>query len=86
VLGERHLHDGYDVVYISAEYVREVVEALRPIDQAWLRRRYDAIDEVDYRHARDDADFAYTWGNFVDIQAFYTRAAAAARAVIFTTT
>jgi hypothetical protein len=29
-------------------------------------------------------DFDYTWSNFVDLQAFYERAAAAGRAVIFT--
>jgi hypothetical protein len=66
--------------------VRDVANALRPIDQTWLRGRYDAIDEADYRGAHDDADFQYTWDSFVDVQGFYARAAAAGRAVIFTAT
>jgi hypothetical protein len=36
--------------------------------------------------AVDDSDLDYTWGNFVDVRAFYDRAAAADRAVIFTAT
>ena len=86
VLGGRHLHEDYYVVYLSAAHVRDVAHALRGVDRAWLRGRFDVIDDPDYRGARDDADFEYTWDNFVDVKAFYDRAAAAARAVIFTAT
>jgi Domain of unknown function (DUF1877) len=86
VLGGRHLHDDYYVVYVSAAEVRDVAHALRGVDRTWLRQRFDAIDDPDYRGAQDDADFEYTWENFVDVQAFYDRAAAAGRAVIFTAT
>jgi hypothetical protein len=63
-----------------------VADAVRGVGGTWLRRRFDAIDDPDYRGAHDDADFEYTWDGFVDVQAFYARAAAAGRAVIFTAT
>jgi Domain of unknown function (DUF1877) len=86
VLGGRHLHDEYYVVYLTAEQVREVSDAVHSVDAAWFRRRFDAIDDPDYRGARDAADFDYTWANFVDVREFYARAAAARRPVIFTAT
>ena len=86
VLGGRHLHDEYYVVYVSAAEVRDVADALKGLDRTWLRGRFDAIDDPDYRGAGDDGDFDYTWDGFVDVRAFYGRAAAAGRAVIFTAT
>ena len=86
VLGGRHLHTGYYVVYVSAAQVRDVADALRGVDRTWLRRRFDAIDDPDYNGAHDDEDFDYTWDNLVDVQSFYDRAATAKRAVIFTAT
>jgi Domain of unknown function (DUF1877) len=55
VLGGRHLHDDYYVVYVSLAEVPEVA-ALRGVDRTGLRRRFDAIDDPDYRGAHDDAD------------------------------
>lgn len=86
ILGGRNLFDGYCVVYVGVAEVRDVAEALRGVDRVWLRRRFDTIDDPRYGGGLDDADFAYTWSNFVDVQAFYARAAAAGRAVIFTAT
>jgi Domain of unknown function (DUF1877) len=60
VLGGRHLHEDYYVVHVSAADVRDVARALHGVDRTWLRRRFDAIDDPDYRGARDDADFEYT--------------------------
>ncbi|MEV6492765.1 DUF1877 family protein [Actinoplanes sp. NPDC051633] len=84
VLGGRHLHDEYYVVYVSAAETRDVAAALLAVDPGWLRRRFDAINDPDCAGAQDDTDFEYTWTNFVDVRAFYQRAAAARRAVIFT--
>lgn len=84
ILGGRHMHDDYYVCYISAAEVRDVAAALHGIDETDLRRRYDQIDD-NYQQPRDD-DFRYTWENFRDVRAFYDRAAAAGRAVIFTAT
>lgn len=86
VLGGRHLHEDCYVVHVGASEVRDVAVALRGIDQAWLRTRFDAIDDPEYIGGGDDGDFEYTWENFVDVRDFYGRAAAAGRAVIFTAT
>ncbi|MEV0568451.1 YfbM family protein [Dactylosporangium sp. NPDC050588] len=85
VLGGRDLlEEDYYAVYVTADEVRDVAAALRDLDRAWLRERFDAFDKSDYAGAGDDQDFEYTWSNFADIQAFYDRAAAAGRAVVFT--
>jgi hypothetical protein len=86
VLGGRHLSEEYLVVYVSAAETRDVAAALLDVDRGWLRRRFDAIDDPDHSGAHDDADFEYTWDNFVELRAFYQRAAAAGRAVVFTAT
>lgn len=84
VLGGRHLSEEFYAVHVGVSEVRDVAVALRGIDQAWLRARFDTIDDPEYAGAGDDEDFEYTWSNFVDVQHFYDRAAAAGRAVVFT--
>ncbi len=64
----------YYVCYVTAAEVRNVAEALHRVDEAWLRRRYDALG-TDYDGPHNDEDFEYTWENFVDMRAFYDRAA-----------
>jgi hypothetical protein len=86
VLGGRHLHDEYYVVYVSAAETRDVAAALHRMDRGWLRRRFDAISDPEYPGAQDDTDFEYTWTGFADVRTFYERAAIAGRAVIFTAT
>jgi hypothetical protein len=86
VLGGRHLHDEYYVVLVSAAEVRDVADALKRVDRAWLRHRFDAIDDPDYRGTRDDADFQYTWDAMVGVGTLYHRAASTGRAVLFTAT
>ncbi|MBQ1024771.1 YfbM family protein [Micromonospora sp. C95] len=86
VLGGRWLHDEYVVVYLTVDEARDVAAALQSVDRCQLRQRFDAIDDPDYRGALDDAGFDYTWDNFVEVRAFYQRAAAAGRAVVFTAT
>jgi hypothetical protein len=86
VLGGRHLHDEYYVVYVSADEARDVATALHGVDRTWLRGRFDDIDDPEYDGAGGDGDFEYTWENFLDVRAFYDRAVAAGRAVLFTAT
>jgi hypothetical protein len=86
VLGGNHLHDDIYVVHITAPETRAVAEALQAVDRAWLRPRFDAIDDPHYRGAGDDTDFEYTWANFVDLRDFFQRAATAGRSVLFTAT
>jgi hypothetical protein len=86
VLGGRHLSDDIYVVYVSGAEVQDVADALRGIERDWLRGRLEAVTDPRYTGGRDDADFEYTWSNFVDVREFYGRAAAAGRAVVFTAT
>ncbi|TCO62704.1 YfbM family protein [Actinocrispum wychmicini] len=86
ILGGRHLHDEYYVVHVTAAEVRDVADALQRVEKAWLRDRFDSIDDPDYLGPQDDTDFEYTWSNFVDVRGFYERAAKAGRAVVFTAT
>ena len=62
--------------------VRQAAEAIRGIDRAELRRRYDAIDPAEYDGLVED-DFEYTWSWFPQLQAFFQRAAGAERWVVF---
>jgi hypothetical protein len=86
VLGGMQLYEGEDyvVALIHAEQVPEVAVALVPVDQAWLRQRYDSLEFPDYQGFRSDEDFEYTWANFRGLGEFFQTAAAAGRAVIFT--
>lgn len=86
VLGGMQLYEGddYVVALVRAEQVPDVAAALAPIDEAWLRQRYDSLEFPDYQGFRSDEDFAYTWANFRGLGEFFQVAANAGRAVIFT--
>jgi hypothetical protein len=86
VLGGMQLYDGddYVVALVRADQVPQVAAALAPIDEAWLRRRYDSLEFPDYQGVRSPEDFAYTWANFRGLDTFFQTAADAGRAVIFT--
>jgi hypothetical protein len=86
ILGSDNLYEGDDylVNYLEPDEVKEVAEAIKGIDKEWMRRKYDAIDPDDYDGELSDEDFEYTWSNFLDVQAFYQKAAKHDRAVVFT--
>ncbi len=86
VLGGRHMHEDYYVVYVTAAEVRDVADELQRVEKVWLRRRFDAIDDPEYRGSLDDDDFEYTWEIFVEVRGLFERAAEAGRAAIFTAT
>src|SRR5262249_22522599 len=76
-------NDDYIINYLSSEEVKEVAEAIKAIDKAWMRRRYFAIP-ADYAVPLSEEDFEYTWGWFVPLQVFFQKAAAHDGAVVFT--
>ncbi|GGN90894.1 hypothetical protein GCM10010112_76720 [Actinoplanes lobatus] len=82
ILGGRDMHDEYYVIYVDAGQVRDVAGALRDIDRAGLRQRFDTLLPVGER----DYDFDLLWTDYVEVVNFYQRAAAAGRAVLFTAT
>jgi hypothetical protein len=85
ILGRDNLHDGpgYIASFLEPKEVKEVAEAIKDIDRAWLRRKYDAIDTASYQ-GKSDSDFDYTWHWFVLLREFYQKVAGAKRAMLFT--
>jgi hypothetical protein len=86
VLGGRQLYFGGDfyVCYRTGAQVGDVARVLEPIDEAWLRQRYDLIDPADYQGVLGDEDFEYKWSWFGPIRDFHQRAAHAGTAIVFT--
>lgn len=86
VLGEasRHEGDDYIVNLLGPEEVKEVAAAIGDLDEAWMRRAYFAIDPEGYEMEPSEDDFGYTWENFMDLRAFFEKAARHDRAVVFT--
>lgn len=64
--------------------VKDIARALAPLTKEEFRRRYDAIDAGKYGFPKNDEDFAYTWDWLIGVIAFYQRAAAEGRWVLFT--
>jgi len=87
VCGGRQLHrgDANTVSYIDVRQTKDVAAALDKIAKPGMRKRYALIDPDDYEFELDDEDFEYLWSNFLDLRRFYEKAAAAGRAVVFTT-
>ena len=85
ILGSDNLYEGDDYLmsYLEPEEVKAVAAAIKDIDQVELRRRYDAIDTESYGEL-SDSDFEYTWSWFPQLRAFFQRAAAANRHMLFT--
>ncbi len=86
ICGGRQLFRGrdYTVSFVSAPQVKDVALALQKVTKAWLRKRYSLIDPDDYEFEPGEEDFAFVWGNLLEVRKFYKKAAAAGRAVIFT--
>jgi hypothetical protein len=64
--------------YLPASEVPAVAAALREVDQAWLRRRLEALD------LRADEDpFAYVWDSLTGLREFYGRLVERRAAMVF---
>ena len=86
ILGGRQLHkgDNYIVSYLTPEQVEQVAQAIRDVDETWMRERYFEIPETDYGVPLSEDDCKYTWAYFEEVRSLYRKAAAANRAMIFT--
>ncbi len=82
VMGDEDEPDYY-VGLTRPEDVVAVAAALVTITEESLREGYARIDPDDYDGDFGDDDLAYTLGWFVDLPAFWRRAADSGRAVIF---
>jgi hypothetical protein len=83
---------GGEPIYAESDYImslktpKEVVDvaaALVKISKEEFRKKYDAMDAEAYGCAKTDEDFEYTWEWLTGVTAFYQRAAAAGRHVLF---
>ena len=85
VLGGRQLHagEGYIVSFLEPHEARAVARDISRIDEPWMRRQYERLADHGYGPAGED-DFLYTWEYFQGVREFFTKAAAANRAVVFT--
>lgn len=84
VLGDGGIHEGdaFIIVPLRPREVAEVAAFIGSIDEAALRRGYAEIDAAEYLEWCDE-DFQYAWENFVDLRAFFVKAAAHGRATVF---
>lgn len=83
---------GGDPIYAKGDYimslktpqeVADVASALVKISKDEFQKKYDAMDAEAYGCAKNAEDFEYTWGWLTGVVAFYQRAAAAGRYVLF---
>jgi len=87
ILGGEPLYGGDDYVVSlkTADEVRKINDALQPITREDFEMAYRRIDPEQYGFPLSDDDLDYSWHWLGDLKSFYARAAAARRAVIFTT-
>ena len=92
VLGGRQLTSDADWImsYLTADEVKQVAAAIAGIDQLEFRRRYFAlkkkflwVDRTDYDGPIGEEDFEYSWSNFEEMRVFFSKVAAAHRAIVF---
>ena len=87
ICGGRALHKGddYTISLVTPDQVQEVVAALAPSSEAWLRKRYfSLIKPEDYDGNHGEVDFEYTWEWFQGVRDLFQKAATEKRAIIFT--
>jgi hypothetical protein len=85
VLGGESLVEDEDetVVLIDARSAAAAAKALAKLTEKQFRERYFRLCPG-YAPEFGEDDFGYTWSNLKSVRAFFTRAAKAKRAVIFT--
>lgn len=84
---------GGEPLYFKSDYIMSlklplavgaVAHALQTLTKDEFRRRYDEMDATRYGFPKSTEDFEYSWSYLCDIRAFYQRAMAAERCVLFT--
>ncbi len=92
VLGGRQLssRDDYIISYLNADEVAAVATAISAMTRAEFRQHYFGLkkkflwfDRTDYDGPIDEQDFEYSWSYFAEMRTFYSKAASAGRATVF---
>jgi hypothetical protein len=76
--------DDYIMSLKTPEQVRDIARAIKGIDIDTLRKGYEMIDSESYGIKPTNEDFEYTWTWFNDSIAFWEKAVAEKRYVLFT--
>ena len=89
ILGGQQLHGGddYIVTFVQPAQVADIAKALEGMSDMQFRERYFKINRANYGFApkqRSEEDFDYVAGWFEEVRAFYAKATAAHRSVLFT--
>lgn len=86
VLGPRQLHEGdeYIISVVLPDEVRDVAQALEPLNAEWMRQRYDTVVPRSYAPEYGPEDRDYTAEHFETVRELYLAAARDGRAVVFT--
>lgn len=78
-----YVGDDYIVSFNDAPNVKQVSNAIAPLNESVFRTRYNAIDPNDYGMPLSDENFEYTWYYFTALRDLFSRAANANRSVLF---
>lgn len=78
-----YAEDDYIMSLKTPAEVKDVARALIAITKEEFREKYSAIDAAKYGFPKDDQDFEYTWEWLIGVTAFYQKAAAEGRWVLF---
>ncbi|MGE3675214.1 MAG: DUF1877 family protein [Polyangiaceae bacterium] len=86
VLGPRQLCDGddYIICLALADEVAAADAAIRDLDEAWFRHRYETVCPRDYAPEYGEQDRDYTWSYFKAVRELFLKAAQRGQAVVFT--
>jgi hypothetical protein len=81
--GEQLCEENYSVCVVEPDEVAGVASVLARVEEAWFRKRYFTLDPKATQYDIDEDDLDYAWGNFAGLAAFFARAAAEGRFVVF---
>lgn len=80
---QMYVGNDYIVSFVDALNVKQVADAIAPLNESDFRTRYNAIDESGYGMPLSDEDLEYTWSYFTALRDLFARAATANRSVLF---
>lgn len=86
VIGGRQLYTGDDylVTFISPKEVEDVAASLQLVNKKTTCDKFFLIDKDDYGEEMSKEAFDIIWAHFEALRAFFKKAAAAKRPVVFT--
>jgi hypothetical protein len=75
--------ENFCICLIEPDEVAVLASALAEVEEGWLRKRFFTLDPKACLYDIDEDEWGYTWSNFCGLPAFFARAAAEGRPVVF---